>query len=387
MGLNRPHLRYKKQTPRERTWTIHFIALEKAVKGVVLLVVAFKMLTLFGRDVHGWAEDLVTQHGIDLANRYVHAMLERLVGIGNTQLVELSVGATVYAGLLFTEGIGLWLQKRWAEYMTAGLTALFIPFELFELYERFTWVRIAILALNIFVVWYLATWLKDEKMENYVRSFQKTKEADPKIKICGITRLDDALLAVKLGADLLGFNFYEKSPRYVSPELASSIIKEIPKEVGIVGVFVNETVETIARIASEVGLDAIQLHGDEEAPFINEVRQLTGLEVIKAIRVSPDFELDKIAEYPVDAILLDSYSAKERGGTGTTFKWKIAYEAQFSIDGVVYLAGGLSPENVSLAIREARPFGVDVCSGVESEPGKKDPTKLKQFIEAVRETI
>ena len=163
--MNKPHLRYKKQTPRERTWTIHFIALEKTVKGVVLLVVAFKMLTLFNRDVHAWAEDFVTKHGFDIANRYIAAGLERLVGVGNTQLVEFSVIAVVYAALLFTEGTGLWLKKRWAEYLTAIGTALLIPFEIYEIYERFTWVRIAILVLNIFIVWYLVTRLKDEKKE------------------------------------------------------------------------------------------------------------------------------------------------------------------------------------------------------------------------------
>ena len=169
MGLNTPHLRYKNQTRRERTWTIHFIALEKTIKGTVLIVVAFKLLSLFDRDVHAWAEDFVTRHGFDIANRYIAAGLGRLVGMGNTQLVEASVIALVYAGLLYTEGIGLWLQKRWAEYMTTYLTALFIPFEIYEIYERFTWVRIAILALNIFVVWYLSTRLKDEKEKNSQR--------------------------------------------------------------------------------------------------------------------------------------------------------------------------------------------------------------------------
>lgn len=163
--MSTPHLRYKKQTPRERTWTIHLIALEKTVKGTILIIVAFKLLTLFDRDVHSWAADFVTRHGIDVANRYVQAGLERLVGIGNTQLVEFSVVAMVYAALLFTEGIGLWLQKRWAEYMTVYLTALFVPFEIYEIYERFTWVRIAILAINIFIVWYLSTRLRDEKKE------------------------------------------------------------------------------------------------------------------------------------------------------------------------------------------------------------------------------
>ena len=163
--MKKPHIRYKNQTPHERTWTIHFIAIEKTVKGSLLIAIALKLLTLLNRDVHAWAEDFVTRHGVDLANRYVQAGLERLTGMGNTQLITVSAVAAVYAALLFTEGIGLWLQKRWAEYLTTISTALFIPFEFYEIYERFTWVRVAILVLNIFVVWYLSTRLKDEKKD------------------------------------------------------------------------------------------------------------------------------------------------------------------------------------------------------------------------------
>src|SRR5262249_44222399 len=139
-------LRYKHQTPRERTWTIHFIAFEKTIKAVVLIVIGLKLLTFMNRDVHAWAEDFVTRHGIDIANRFVHDALERLIGVGNEQLIQFSAIAFIYASILFVEGIGLWMQKRWAEYLTAISTALFIPFEIYEIYERFTWVRIAILA-------------------------------------------------------------------------------------------------------------------------------------------------------------------------------------------------------------------------------------------------
>jgi uncharacterized membrane protein (DUF2068 family) len=162
-SLKKPHLRYKNQSPRERTWTIHFIAVEKTVKATVLIIVGLKLLTFINRDIHAWAEDFAARHGIDLANRFVHEALERLTGIGNEQLITFSIIAFIYAALLLVEGIGLWLQKRWAEYMTAISTALFIPFEIYEIYARFTWVRIAILALNVFIVWYLSTRLKDEK--------------------------------------------------------------------------------------------------------------------------------------------------------------------------------------------------------------------------------
>lgn len=382
--MNKPHLRYKNQTRRERTWTIHFIAFEKAVKGVVLLVVAFRMLTLFNRDVHAWAEDFINRHGIDLTNRYVQTALERLTGVGNKQLVAYSVVAVVYAALLFTEGIGLWLQKRWAEYLTAIATALFIPFELYELYEKFTWVRIAILALNIFVVWYLATRLKDEKKEGLTT--EDTEKHRTRIKICGITNIDDALLAVKYGADELGFNFYKKSPRYVSPILAKSITDKLPVSIFRVGVFVNETLEKIYEIAQVAGLDAVQLHGDEDANFVDRLKASSGLTVIKALRVTPEFNARDAVDYDADAILLDGYSTKERGGTGDTFDWNIAGRVSALVP-ILYLAGGLTPENVADAVRKVRPYAVDVCSRIESKPGKKDAEKLERFIVAVRETI
>ena len=385
MGLNKPHLRYKDQTPRERTWTIHFISVMKFVKGVILVVVGVKLLTLLGRDVEAWATDFVTRHGIDLANKYVHSALEKLQGVGNTQLMQMSGVAFGYSALLFTEGVGLWLQKRWAEFLTAIATGLLIPLEIYEIYEKFTWVRVAILILNLFIVWYLVTRLKDEKVEAKVRRIPKTNEADPWIKICGITNLEDALMAVRLGANVLGFNFYQNSSRYISPESASSIQKQLPKGVSCVGVFVNEELDTVTNISRAVGLDAIQLHGDEKADFVKRIRILTDLDVIKVIRVGPGFRVEDTDSFGTNIVLLDSLSPKEWGGTGTSFDWKIAYEVQ-SRGLFVYLAGGLSPDNISQAIRVARPHGVDVCSGVESEPGKKDENKLRRFIEAVRET-
>lgn len=163
--MNKPHLRYRNQSSRERTWTIHFISVMKLIKAGILIAIGVKLLSLFGNDVHEWANDFITRHGIDSANKFVAATLAKLEGVGDTQIVTFSVVAFAYAVLLVVEGVGLWLQKRWAEYLTAIATGLLIPLELYELYERFTLVRIGILCLNIFIVWYLATRLRDEKRE------------------------------------------------------------------------------------------------------------------------------------------------------------------------------------------------------------------------------
>jgi len=159
------HLRYKNQTPKERDWTIHIIAGFKLLKGVLLFIVAIKLLTLLNRDVAAWATDFVNRHGIDEDNRYVHAILEKLAGVSRNQLMAMSGGAFLYSGLQLTEGIGLWYEKRWAEMLTVIATGLLVPLELYELFERFTWVRLIVLIVNLFVVWYLATRLKDEKKE------------------------------------------------------------------------------------------------------------------------------------------------------------------------------------------------------------------------------
>jgi uncharacterized membrane protein (DUF2068 family) len=163
MDLNTPHLRYRNQTPRERTWTIHLISAEKVIKATLLIVIAIKLLSLMGQDVHAYAADLITRHGIDAGNRYIQTVLERLVGVSDNRLIQFSTVAFVYAALLYVEGIGLWMQKRWAEYLTAIGSALLLPVEIYELYEKFTWVRIVVLALNVFIVWYLTTRLRDEK--------------------------------------------------------------------------------------------------------------------------------------------------------------------------------------------------------------------------------
>jgi phosphoribosylanthranilate isomerase len=200
-----------------------------------------------------------------------------------------------------------------------------------------------------------------------------------KVKICGLTNLEDAQLSAKFGADALGFNFYPKSPRYILPETAREIIEQLPAEILKVGVFVNESLEKIAEIAQTAKLDALQLHGEETPEFAKELKLKTNLEIIKAFRVSPDFKPEDVLQYEVDAILLDAYNPKEHGGTGETFDWEIAKKVQ-GIFPRMYLAGGLKHENIENAIWSAKPLAVDVCSGVESEKGKKDKIKLINFV-------
>ena len=200
-----------------------------------------------------------------------------------------------------------------------------------------------------------------------------------KVKICGITNLEDALLSAKFGADALGFNFYPKSPRYISPEKACEIIEKLPKKVLKVGVFVNENLKKISEIATIAKLDAIQLHGEETPEFVRDLKAKTNLEIIKAFRVSPEFKPEDVSQYEVDAILLDAYNPKEHGGTGETFDWEIAKKVQ-EIFPKMYLAGGLSHENVRSAIWDIKPFAVDVCSGVEEARGMKDKVKVINFL-------
>jgi phosphoribosylanthranilate isomerase len=202
-----------------------------------------------------------------------------------------------------------------------------------------------------------------------------------KIKICGITNLPDAQLAVELGADALGFIFYANSPRCVGMEAVADICRALPPFVVRVGVFVNAPLKEIRLAVALCGLDAVQLHGDETP---DECRQAPGRR-IKAIRVRDEDSLRAAAEYDVDALLLDTYTDAERGGTGRTFDWSLAVKAK-EIGPPIILSGGLATANVQEAIRKVRPYAVDVCSGVEREPGKKDPEKLRRFIELVRTT-
>ncbi|HEX8638265.1 MAG TPA: phosphoribosylanthranilate isomerase [Pyrinomonadaceae bacterium] len=206
-----------------------------------------------------------------------------------------------------------------------------------------------------------------------------------KVKICGITNLEDALLSAKFGADALGFNFYPKSARYVAPKTAREIIEQIPANVLKVGVFVNEDLEKIIEIARVAKLDALQLHGEETPEFAAELKAKTNLEIIKAFRVSPEFVPEDVTRYEVNAVLLDAYSPKEHGGTGETFDWKIAKKVQ-EIFPKMYLAGGLSADNIGSAIRQKKPYAVDACSKLEVEKGKKDKIKIVNFIRRAKNT-
>ena len=198
-----------------------------------------------------------------------------------------------------------------------------------------------------------------------------------KVKICGITNLGDALVAVEFGADALGFVFFKGSPRYIPPDDARQITLRLPPFITTVGVFVDENPEEVERIMKHAAIDMAQFHGHEspEACVIDR-------RVIKAVRIKELTDLDALRHYRVSAFLLDTYTPESFGGTGQIFNWEIAVDAkQF---GKIVLAGGLNPDNIEKAIRRVRPYAVDVSSGVEEEKGKKDHTKLKLFIERAK---
>jgi len=199
-----------------------------------------------------------------------------------------------------------------------------------------------------------------------------------KIKVCGTTNLKDALFAVESGADAIGFIFYKKSPRYILQKDAKDIVAKLPPFVETVGVFVNETSDRVNRIAEQCKLTAIQLHGDESPAFCRRIKR----RVIKAFRVKDTNSFKGMADYDVSGFLLDSYNEESKGGTGKTFDWNLALRAKKQ--GPIILAGGLNPYNVYTAIHRVKPYGVDVCSGVEKSPGIKDSVKIDEFIKSVR---
>ncbi len=199
------------------------------------------------------------------------------------------------------------------------------------------------------------------------------------IKVCGITEERDALECAYLGVDAVGFNFWPQSPRYVEPEKARRIVERLPVLMAKVGVFVDEKPSRILDVARQVGLTAAQLHG-QEPPKV--CAALAPFPWYKALRVDPGFDPTVLARYPCTTFLLDGYDPDRPGGTGSAFEWRIA--RPLGLRGKILIAGGLDPTIVGVAIEQARPYGVDVCTGVEFVPGKKDLDRLERFVEAVR---
>jgi phosphoribosylanthranilate isomerase len=201
-----------------------------------------------------------------------------------------------------------------------------------------------------------------------------------KVKICGLTNLEDAEWAAKCGADALGFILSDKGPRYLQEDIASSIIPQLPPFVSRVGVFVNEEAETIKRIADSCKLDYVQLHGDETPDYCDKLRDRVNCKIIKAFRVKGPESLEVMGNYSVDSIILDAWSLDAHGGCGVTFDWNLALDVGCSI----ILAGGLNPENVDEAVKQVNPFAVDVSSGVQFSARTKDPKKVLKFIRAAK---
>jgi phosphoribosylanthranilate isomerase len=200
-----------------------------------------------------------------------------------------------------------------------------------------------------------------------------------KVKICGITNVDDGLAAAEAGADVLGFVFYDQSPRRIALPAAAGLIGQLPPFVLKAGVFVNAPEDVVLRAIAECGLNLLQFHGDEPPAYCLQF----GLMSMKAFRIRGAASLQALPNYPTDAWLLDAYCPGKPGGTGETFNWDLAREAR-GYGRPVFLAGGLTPENVAEAVRRAQPYGVDVSSGVEAAPGRKDHAKIRAFIHAAK---
>jgi len=210
-----------------------------------------------------------------------------------------------------------------------------------------------------------------------------------KVKICGITNFEDAVAAIEAGADMLGFNFYRPSSRYIEPDRAREIVARLRNDgqnssTTMVGVFVDESIDAVVRIVNEASLDAVQLHGDESLEFCAELKSLVpDKAIIKALRVNGSFDPRSASSYSVQAIMLDAFHEQLRGGTGRAIDWDIAKKVRDLVP-QLWLSGGLSPENVAEAISRVKPFAVDACSSLESAPGRKDASRVKEFVRAVR---
>jgi len=207
-----------------------------------------------------------------------------------------------------------------------------------------------------------------------------------KVKICGITNKDDAVWAINYGADFIGLNFYKESPRHISLSNVAQWIAQIPSFAQTVGIFVNETKENIVKAVDKLGLKGLQLHGDESPQFVKELKaafqvQNRPIFIIKAFRIHDESSLPQLESFgkAADYFLLDSMVPGEVGGTGARFKWDLAVEAK-KFGKPIFLAGGLNPENIREAVKKVAPFAVDVASGVEKSPKRKDLLKVQEFI-------
>ena len=199
----------------------------------------------------------------------------------------------------------------------------------------------------------------------------------PKVKICGITNYEDAVAAIDMGADLLGFNFYPKSPRYVTPQQAMDIIGKLPAFIDTAGVFVNASIDQIRETNDVCPLDWVQLHGDEGPDFCRLLLTYS-VRTMKAIRVKSQADIQSADSFFTDAILLDAFDPEKYGGTGLTFDWNIIGH----IGKRIFLAGGINPDNAADAIKLGV-YGIDVCSGIEASPGKKDHQKMRKLFENI----
>jgi phosphoribosylanthranilate isomerase len=205
---------------------------------------------------------------------------------------------------------------------------------------------------------------------------------ETRVKICGVTNVADALAAAGAGADMIGLMFYERSPRHITLAQAVEISRMLPSLVVRVGVFVNPDEALVTRAIGECGLGLLQFHGDEPSDFCTQF----GVMSMKALRVRDAESLAQLEHYHTDAFLLDACSPGGLGGTGETFNWNLAVAAR-KFGKPIFLAGGLTPENVAAAVRQVQPFAVDVSSGVESAPGKKDAAKVRAFIIAAKSAV
>ncbi|MEK7749324.1 MAG: phosphoribosylanthranilate isomerase [Bacteroidota bacterium] len=198
------------------------------------------------------------------------------------------------------------------------------------------------------------------------------------VKICGVTNVEDAQFALECGADAIGLNFYERSPRFVTMERALEIVSKLPEHKSKIGVFVNASRKRILEVIKTVNLSAVQLVGQHGPDDLVNFES----SVIKVFRVYPGFDVEVLRNYIIDAFLLDTYQDETYGGTGKTFDWNVAIKAKEY--GKVILSGGLNPENIEDAVKYVQPYGVDVSSGVELRPGRKDPKKIRDFIARAR---